>query len=144
MTLRRRQFLQLTAGAAALPLVPRLAAAQSYPARPMHLIIGFHAGAASDVIGRIFAKNAEPVLGQQFVVENKPGAGSSIAAQYVARAANERLHAVHPALSTLTYQIANPDVTFDMRKDFAPVAPLAKGTFVLAVNPELRSKALLS
>ena len=81
MTLRRRQFLQLTAGAAALPLVPRLAAAQNYPARPMHLIIGFTPGAASDVIGRIFAKNAEPVLGQQFIVENKPGAGSSIAAQ---------------------------------------------------------------
>jgi tripartite-type tricarboxylate transporter receptor subunit TctC len=87
MTLRRRQFLQLTAGAAAFPLVPRLAAAQSYPARPMHLIIGFTPGAASDVIGRIFAKNAEPVLGQQFVVENKPGAGSSIAAQYVVRSA---------------------------------------------------------
>jgi tripartite-type tricarboxylate transporter receptor subunit TctC len=87
MTLRRRQFLQLTAGAATLPLVPRFAAAQSYPARPMHLIIGFTPGAASDVIGRIFARNAEPVLGQQFIVENKPGAGSSIAAQYVVRAA---------------------------------------------------------
>jgi tripartite-type tricarboxylate transporter receptor subunit TctC len=131
MTLRRRQFLQLTAGAAALPLVPRLAAAQSYPARSMHLIIGFTPGAASDVIGRIFAKNAEPVLGQQFVVENKPGAGSSIAAQYVVRAAADGYTLFIPALSTLTYQIANPDVSFDMRKDFAPVAPLARGTFVL-------------
>jgi tripartite-type tricarboxylate transporter receptor subunit TctC len=138
MTLRRRQFLQLTAGAAALPLAPRLAAAQSYPARPMHLIIGFTPGAASDVIGRIFAKNAEPVLGQQFVVENKPGAGSSIAAQYVVRAAADGYTLFVPALSSLTYQIVNPDVSFDMRKDFAPVAPLAKGTFVLAVNPELR------
>src|ERR1700719_1847642 len=121
MTLRRRQFLQLTAGAAALPLVPRLAAAQSYPARSMHLIIGFTPGAASDVIGRIFAKNAEPVLGQQFVVENKPGAGSSIAAQYVVRSAADGYTLFIPALSTLTYQIANPDVTFDIRKDFAPV-----------------------
>ena len=142
MTLRRRQFLQLTAGAAALPLVPRLAAAQSYPARPMHLIIGFTPGAASDVIGRIFAKNAEPVLGQQFVVENKPGAGSSIAAQYVLRSAADGYTLFIPALSTLTYQIANPDVTFDIRKDFAPVAPLARGTFVLAVNPELKVKSV--
>jgi tripartite-type tricarboxylate transporter receptor subunit TctC len=126
MTLRRRQFLQLTAGAAALPLVPRPAAAQSYPARPMHLIIGFTPGAASDVIGRIFAKNAEPVLGQQFVVENKPGAGSSIAAQYVVRAAADGYTLFVPALSSLTYQIVNPDVSFDLRKDFAPVAPLAK------------------
>src|ERR1700691_5445597 len=138
MTLRRRQFLQLTAGAAALPLVPHLAAAKNYPARPMHLIIGFTPGAASDVIGRIFAKNAEPVLGQQFVVENKPGAGSSIAAQYVVRAAADGYTLFVPALSSLTYQIVNPDVSFDMRKDFAPVAPLAKGTFVLAVNPELK------
>jgi tripartite-type tricarboxylate transporter receptor subunit TctC len=142
MTLRRRQFLQLTAGAAALPLVPRRAAAQNYPARPMHLIIGFTPGAASDVIGRIFAKNAEPVLGQQFIVENKPGAGSSIAAQYVIRASNDGYTLFVPALSTLTYQISNPDVTFDMRKDFAPVAPLAKGTFVLAVNPDLKVKNL--
>src|ERR1700684_714084 len=140
MTLRRRQFLQLTAGAAALPLVPRLAAAQSYPARPMHLVIGFTPGAASDVIGRIFAKNAEPVLGQQFVVENKPGAGSSIAAQYVVRAAADGYTLFVPALSSLTYQIVNPDVSFDLRKDFAPVATLAKGTFVLAVNPVQKVK----
>jgi tripartite-type tricarboxylate transporter receptor subunit TctC len=59
--------------------------AQSYPARPIRLIVGFAAGTASDVIGRLFANGAGPVVGQQIVVENKPGAGSSIAAQYVAR-----------------------------------------------------------
>jgi tripartite-type tricarboxylate transporter receptor subunit TctC len=142
MTLPRRHFLQLTAGAAALPLVARDARAQAYPARPIHLIIGFTPGAASDIIGRTFARGAEPVIGQQFVVENKPGAGSSIAAQYVARASNDGYTLFVPALSTLTYQITNPDVTFDVRKDFAPVAPLAKGTFVLAVNPELKVKSV--
>ena len=142
MKLRRRSFLQLTAGAAALPLVSRLAAAQAYPSRPIHLIIGFTPGAASDVIGRIFAKGAEPVLGQQFVVENKPGAGSTIAAQYVTRAANDGYTLFIPALSTLTYQIANPDVTIDVRSDFAAVAPLARGTFVLAVNPDLKVKSV--
>jgi tripartite-type tricarboxylate transporter receptor subunit TctC len=142
MTLARRNFLRLTAGAAALPLVARTARAQAYPARPIHVIIGFTPGAASDIIGRSFAKGAEPFIGQQFVVENKPGAGSSIAAQYVARAANDGYTLFVPALSTLTYQISNPDVTFDVRKDFAPVAPLARGTFVLAVNPDLKIKTV--
>jgi tripartite-type tricarboxylate transporter receptor subunit TctC len=142
MKLRRRHFLQLTAGAAALPLVSRLAAAQAYPSRPLHLIIGFTPGAASDVIGRIFARGAESVLGQQFVVENKPGAGSTIAAQYVTRAANDGYTLFIPALSTLTYQIANPDVTIDVRRDFAAVSPLARGTFVLAVNPDLKVKSV--
>jgi tripartite-type tricarboxylate transporter receptor subunit TctC len=142
MSLPRRHFLRLTAGAMALPAVSRVARAQSYPVRPIHLIIGFTPGAASDIIGRTFARGAEPFIGQQFVVENKPGAGSSIAAQYVIRASNDGYTLFVPALSTLTYQISNPDVTFDMRKDFAPVAPLAKGTFVLAVNPDLKVKSV--
>src|SRR4029077_21232337 len=103
-------------------------------------ILGFPRGAPPEFLGRIFAKGPEPVLGQQFVVENKPGAGSSIAAQYVVRAADDGYTLFIPALSTLTYQIANLDVSFDIRKDFAPVAPLARGTFVLAVNLELKVK----
>ena len=142
MRLRRRRFLQLTAGAAALPLVSRGAAAQSYPARPIHVVIGFTPGAASDVIGRTFARGAESVLGQQIVAENKPGAGSTIAAQYVARAANDGYTLFVPALSTLTYQIANPDVTIDVRNDFAAVSPLARGTIVLTVNPDLKVKTV--
>src|SRR5580693_5778725 len=138
VTLGRRQFLALGAGAVALPAMSSIAGADSYPTRPVRLIVGFTAGAASDVVARIFARAASPLLGQQIVVENKPGAGSSIAAQYVSRAANDGYTLFIPALSTLTYQIVNPDVSFDMRKDFAPVAPLAKGTFVLAVNPELK------
>src|SRR5215467_6079376 len=74
MTFRRRRFLQLAAGAAALPALPRFAWAQAYPSRPIHLVIGFTPGAATDVIGRLFAKAAEPRLGQQIVVENRPGA----------------------------------------------------------------------
>jgi tripartite-type tricarboxylate transporter receptor subunit TctC len=87
MNLSRRQVLHLAAGAAALSAVPRFAWAQTYPSRPIHLIIGFTPGAATDVIGRFFAKAAEPRLGQQIVVENRPGAGSRIAAQYVAHSA---------------------------------------------------------
>lgn len=136
MMLQRRQFLTLTAGAAALPATSRLAGAQTYPSRPIRLIIGFTPGAASDVIGRIFAQGASPVLGQQVVVENKPGAGSSIAAEYVAHAANDGYTLFVPALSTVTDEIVNPDRAVQMNRDFAPVTLLADIAIVLVVSPE--------
>jgi tripartite-type tricarboxylate transporter receptor subunit TctC len=138
MKVPRRDFLRLAAGAAALPALPGTARAQSYPARPIRLIVGFTAGAASDVIGRLFANGAGPVVGQQIVVENKPGAGSSIAAQYVARAPNDGYTLFVPALSTLTNEIVNPAPSFDMAKDFAPIALLANGPFVLVADPALK------
>ena len=137
MKIHRRQLLQLTIGAAA-PVAPQLAAADTYPSRPIHLIVGFTAGAASDVIARIFAKNAGPTLGQQIVVENKPGAGSSIAAHYVARAPKDGYTLFLPPLSTLTNEIVNPSSPpLDIAKDFVPVAQFAEGPFFLTVNPAL-------
>jgi tripartite-type tricarboxylate transporter receptor subunit TctC len=136
MKLPRREFLRLAAGAAALRSVPRAAMAEDvYPSRPVHLIVGFTPGAASDVIGRLFAQGAGPLVGQEIVVENKPGAGSGIAAQYVARAAKDGYTLFLPALSTLTNEIINPVASFDLAKDFAPIALLAIGAVVLAVNP---------
>ena len=81
MEIHRRRFLHLTASAAAIPAASRIAIADTYPSRPIRLIVGFTAGTASDVIARLFARGAGPVVGQQIIVENKPGAGSSIAAQ---------------------------------------------------------------
>ena len=138
MAIHRRKFLHLTAGAAALPAASRVAIADAYPSRPIRLIVGFTAGAASDVIARIFARGAGPVLGQQIIVENKPGAGSSIAEQYVARAPNDGYTLFLPALSTLTHDIVNPSSPpLDMSKDFAAIAQLAEGPFFLTVNPAL-------
>ena len=138
MKIGRRKFLHLTAGAAAMPAAARLAVADDYPSRPIRLIVGFTAGAASDVNARIFAKAAGPILGQQIVVENKPGAGSSIAAHYVAHAPNDGYTLFLPALSTLTNEIVNPtSPPLDLSKDFAPVAQLADGPFYLTVNPAL-------
>ena len=114
---------------------PRAFAQDVYPSRPIRLIIGFTPGAASDICGRIFAEHAAPILGQQFVPENKPGAGSSIAAQYVARAAPDGYTLFVPALSSLTNELANPSPNFDMSKDLAPVALLANLAIVLVVNP---------
>jgi len=98
-------------------------------------VVAFTPGAASDVIGRLFAQGAGPVVGQQIVVENKPGAGSIIAAQYVARAAKDGYVLFLPALSTLTNQIINPAPALDLNRDFAPIALLAIGAVVLVVNP---------
>jgi tripartite-type tricarboxylate transporter receptor subunit TctC len=123
-------------GLAAMVSSPRAMAQDAYPSRPIHLIIGFTPGAASDIIGRVLAKGAGPVLDQQIVVENKPGAGSSIAAQYVARAAKDGYTLFVPALSTLTNEIVNPAPSFDMSRDFAPIALLANLAIVLVVNPE--------
>lgn len=134
----RRHFLCLAAGATAFPAASRGAAADDYPTRPIRLIVGFTAGAASDVIARIFAGGAGPIVGQQIVIENKPGAGSSIAAQFVARSVNDGYTLFVPALSTLTNEIVNPSSpALDMSKDFAPIAQLAEGPFYLIVNPAL-------
>jgi tripartite-type tricarboxylate transporter receptor subunit TctC len=143
MTLHRRRFLGMTAAAAAMPATSRIAAADTYPARPVRLIVGFTAGAASDVVARIFANAATLLLGQQIVVENKPGAGSSIAAQYVSRAANDGYTLFLPALSSLTNEIVNPSSPpLDMSKDFVPIAQLAEGPFYLMVNPSLNLKSV--
>jgi len=87
MGLARRRFLQLAAGAAALPV--RLAKAQSYPTRPVRIIIGFGPGASGDIAARVLAQALTQRLGQQFIVENRSGAGSNIATNFVAHAPND-------------------------------------------------------
>jgi tripartite-type tricarboxylate transporter receptor subunit TctC len=79
MRLARRRFLPLTAGAAVLPVLPRIANGQAYPARPVRIIVGFPAGGSSDVIGRLMAQWLSERLGRPFVFENRPGAGSLLA-----------------------------------------------------------------
>ena len=136
MSLIDRRTMSLL-GLAAMLSPSRALTDDAYPSRPIHLIVGFTPGASSDITGRLFARGASPIVGQQIVVENKPGAGSSIAAQYVARAAKDGYTLFVPALSTLTNEIVNPAPSFDMGKDFAPIAMLATGATVLVVNPEM-------
>ena len=118
-------------------LLPQSAFAADYPTRPIRLIVGFTPGASSDIVARLYAKGAGPIIGQEMIVENKTGAGSSIAAEYVARAAKDGYTLFVPALSTLTYKIVHPEARFDMTKDFAPVALLAVGPLVMVVDPKL-------
>src|SRR5262245_65121254 len=86
MKLPRRNFLHLATGAAALPVVSRIAWAQAYPARPVRIIVGFAAGSASDIVARLLGQLLSERLGQPFVVENRPGAGTNLATAAVGRA----------------------------------------------------------
>jgi tripartite-type tricarboxylate transporter receptor subunit TctC len=132
----RRKFMALSAGAAMLSAGARGASAQdAYPSRPIHLVVGFTPGAAADVAGRMLSQGAGPILGQQIVVENKPGAGSSIAAQYVAHAANDGYTLFLATLSIITSEIINPHPPFDLTRDLAPIALLETGAVILVVNP---------
>lgn len=136
MKLPRRRFLHLAAGAAALPVLPRIASAQTYPSRPIHLVVGFTPGTAADITARAFANGAENSLGQTIIVEDKPGAGSSVAAEYVAGTAKDGYTLFLSSLSVVTSQVMNPDTAFDLTKDFAPISLLASGAVVLVVSPQ--------
>ena len=97
MKLSRRSFLHLAAGAAALPAVSRFAWAQAYPAQPVRILVGYSAGSASDIVARLIAQWLSERLGQQFVVENRPGAGGNIAAEAVVRSAPDGYTLLLPA-----------------------------------------------
>jgi tripartite-type tricarboxylate transporter receptor subunit TctC len=135
MPLIDRRTMSLLGLSAILSPATSSLAVEPYPSRPIHLIVGFTAGATSDVIARIFAQAADPLLGQQLVVENKPGAGSSIAAEYVAHATKDGYTLFVPALSTLTDEIVNPDRSTRLGRDFSPIALLGYIAIVLIVNP---------
>jgi len=133
----RRKFLHAAALAAALPPLSRFAFAEdAYPSRPVHVIVGFTPGAAADVVGRMLAQAASPILGQQLVIENKPGAGSSIAAEYVAHSAKDGYTVFLATLSIITNQIINPNAALDLIRDFQPVALLENAAIILVVNSE--------
>src|SRR5262249_37882045 len=143
MNLPRRQFLHLAAGAAALPTISRVAWAQTYPTRPVRIIVGFPGGSASDTTARLIGQSLWERLGQPFVVENRPGAASNIAAEAVVRAPPDgytlllvtSVHAVNAKL----YE---GSLNFDLIHDIAPVARLARGPGVMEVNPMFPAKTV--
>jgi tripartite-type tricarboxylate transporter receptor subunit TctC len=123
-------------GLAAL-LPPQVALArEAYPSRPIHVIVGFTPGAAADITARVLGEGMGSILGQQVVVENKPGAGSSIAAAYVGHEAKDGYTLFLATLSIIVNQIINPNPSFDLARDLAPIALLASVPVVLVVNPD--------
>ena len=139
MTLRRRQFLQLAAGAAALP---RTAMAQSYPARPVTLIVFVPAGGTPDIIARLIGQSMSQRLGQSVVVDNRPGGGGNLALQAVARAPDDGytllMVATPHAINVTLYEKSPVTVT----RDIVPVASINNDSFVLLVNPSFPAKTV--
>ena len=123
-------------GLAALLPPPFALAHDVYPSRPIHIIVGFTPGAAADITARVLGESMEPILGRQIVVENKPGAGSSIAAAYVGHEAKDGYTLFLATLSIVVNQIINPNPSFDLTRDLAPIALLASVPVILVVNPD--------
>ena len=135
MKLPRRQFLHLAAGAAALPAVSRLARAQSYPSRPVHWIVSFSAGGANDTVARIIGQYLSDHLGQQFIIENRVGAGGNVGMESALSSAPDgyTIAFVGPnnAISATLYE----KLPFDFIRDSVPVAGTMRLTNVMVVNP---------
>jgi tripartite-type tricarboxylate transporter receptor subunit TctC len=142
MKLPRRRFLQLAAGAAAFPALPRSASAQAYPSRPITLVVTFPAGSAPDIIARLSAQHMSERLGQNVVVENKPGAGGNIATEYVTRAAPDGYTLLMPVSTNAVNTVLYRNLNFDFINDIAPIAGIAKTAFVIITPSVFPAKNL--
>src|SRR5215475_4280110 len=121
MASSRRRFLRLAGIATALPALSRFAWAQSYPARPVRLIVTFPAGSAPDIIARLAGQYLSERLGQQFVIENKPGAGGNIATEYVAKTEPDGYTILMPVSTNAVNVALYRNLNFDYMRDIAPV-----------------------
>jgi tripartite-type tricarboxylate transporter receptor subunit TctC len=140
MKLPRRKFLHLAVGATALPVLSRSASAQTYPARPVHLMVGFAAGGAADVYTRIMGQWLTERLGQQFIVENRIGAGSNIATEAVVRASPDGYMLLTCTTANAVNASLYEKLDFNLIRDIAPVAALVRSPLVLIVNPSVPTK----
>jgi tripartite-type tricarboxylate transporter receptor subunit TctC len=142
MKLPRRNFLRLAAGAAALPAVSRIAGAQAYPSRPVHLVVGVAAGGAVDIFARLIGQWLSERLGQAFVIENRPGAGTNVGAEAVVRALPDGhtllLIAAPNAINATLYEKLN----FNFIRDIAPVAGISRVPLVMVINSSVPAKTL--
>jgi tripartite-type tricarboxylate transporter receptor subunit TctC len=135
MKIGRRQLLLAAAGAAALPSLGTRSWAQAYPSRPITLVSTFPAGSAPDIIARLSAQHLGEKLGQNVVVENKPGAGGNIATEYVVRAAPDGYTLLMPVSTNAVNIALYRNLPFDLLRDIVPIAGIAKTAFVI-VTPE--------
>src|SRR5882757_140832 len=134
LKLRRRKFLHLVAGAAALPAASRVARAQTYPSRPVRIIAGFPPGGGVDITARLIGQSLSERLGQQFVIDNRPGAGSNIGTEAVVKAPPDGytllLVGTYNAVNTTLYDKLN----FNFIRDIVPVASISRVPNVMAVH----------
>jgi tripartite-type tricarboxylate transporter receptor subunit TctC len=138
----RRVFLCLAGSAAALPALPRFASALDYPTRPVHLVVGFPAGLSPDILARLVGQPLSERLGQQFIVDNRPGAASNIGTEVVAHAAPDG----YTVLLTISGNAINATLythlNFNFARDLTPVAAIGRTPFVVVVNPAFPVKSV--
>jgi tripartite-type tricarboxylate transporter receptor subunit TctC len=141
MKFPRRRFLQLAAGAAALP-VSRIARAQTYPARPVRIVVGFPPGGSSDIYARLIGQSLSERLGQPFVIENRPGAAGNIATEAVVNAPPDGYTLLFVTLSNAINATLYDKLNYNFLRDMVPVASIARSPAVLVVNLEIPTKTV--
>jgi len=142
MKLRRRQFLNLAAGAATLPVTLQFVRAENYPTRPVHLIVGFFAGGLTDILSRILAEWLLGHFGQQFIVKNQAGAGTNIATERVVRAPPDGYMLLMATSSNAINATLYDHLNFDFLRDTAPVASVARTPLVMTLNPSFPARTV--
>src|SRR5580692_8532877 len=142
MSLSRRKFVHIAAGATALACLPRIARAADYPTRPVHLVVGFPAGSGPDIIARLAAHWLSTRLGQEVVVDNRPGAGSNIGTEIAAKAAPDGYTLFIAVSTNAVNQTLYQNLNFNFARDFIPAAFIGATPFVLVTSPQFPAKTL--
>ena len=142
MKLPRRNFLHLAAGAAALPVVSPIASAQTYPSRPVHWIVPFAPGGIADIVARLTGQWLSERLGQQFIIENRPGAASNIATEAVVRAPADGYTLLQCGTPNAINATLYEKLTFNFIRDIAPVASIGREANVIVVHPSFPAKTV--
>jgi len=142
MRLPRRRFLHLASGAVALPVVSRFARAQAYPSKPVRIVVGFAAGGATDISARLIGQWLSERLGQQFIIENRPGAGSNIATEAVVNASPDGYTLLLVNIASAANATLYDRLNFKVVRDIAPVAGIVRSPYVIEVNPSLPAKTV--
>src|SRR5438552_1892895 len=142
MKLPRRQFLHLAAGAAALPAVSRIAQAQAYPTRPVRIIVPFAAASAFDIMARLVGQWLSERLGQQFIVENRPGAGGNIGTEVVVRAPPDGYTLLAVGSNNMINATLYDNLSYDFIRDIAPVGSVYRVPQVMEVNPSFPARTV--
>jgi tripartite-type tricarboxylate transporter receptor subunit TctC len=138
----RRQILNLAVGVAALPALPRAARAQSYPSRPVRIIVGFPPGGASDITARLLGQWLTERLGQQFIIENRPGAGTNIGTEVVAKSPPDGYTLLLVSVANTVNATLYERLNFNFILDVAPVAALIRSPLVMEVNPSVPASSI--
>jgi tripartite-type tricarboxylate transporter receptor subunit TctC len=142
MTLARRKFLHVAASAAIIPILSRIAWALDYPTRPVHIVTGYPAGTPPDIVARLIAQRLSGRLGQQFIIDNRPGAASNIGTEIVAHSPPDGYTLLITVSTNAVNATLYTNLNFDFTHDLVPVAGIGRTPFAIVINPVLPASSL--